>query len=157
MLNITSLKVDEVLLIIIIALLIFLLVHKHWTSRPSDSNQPEELGISSFVEKVRTELYQAEEKRLKTNEAALFKLDKFDLEINFVVKSSLTANGSITHELVTVSGQTETSSEKVQKITLHMIAASAEKYKQPVEKNPIQGEEVKEYETKPPATKGGNP
>ena len=128
--NITNLKLDDMLLVVIIILLIFMLIHKHWSDRLGKANQPEEIGISNLVERVRTELRQAEEKRLNDNDPSLFKLENVDLEINFVIKHSGTANAGITLEPVTVGGQTEVSAEKVQKVTLHLKTNPAERYQE---------------------------
>lgn len=155
MLNITNIKLDDALLVAIIVLLIFLLVHKHWFNRSSNTNPSQEIGIKNLVEKVRSELKQAEEERQKANESALFKVDKFDLEINYVVKIDSTATAGIKLEPITVGGQTETSSEKVQKITLHLIPAASTEYEESSKgQKPISSEEIRDYDAKPPSTKG---
>jgi hypothetical protein len=95
-----------------------------------NANQPQDIGISSLVEKVRTELRQAEDARINAQESSLFLLERVDLEINYVIKLSDTATAGIKLEPVTVGGQTETSSEKVQKVTLHLVANIPEKIKE---------------------------
>ena len=84
MFNVSSLKVDDVLLLAVIILLIFLFAHKRWYGRQGDSNQAQELGTNSLVDKVRTELQEAEKIRLKTEADKFFRVDTFDLEISTI-------------------------------------------------------------------------
>ena len=62
----------------------------------------------------------ADENRISKNEAALFEVKTFDLEINFVAKTTEKESGEIKTELIAISGGNENTVERLQKITLHL-------------------------------------
>lgn len=115
MFNLTSLKVDFALGVIVVSvILIALYVHRQ--TPPSQTNTIDGLGITELVNKVKADLVRAE----NDGTAKMFIVKTFDLEINFVVKARQSESGEIKYEVVTLGAENETSTEKVQKITLHM-------------------------------------
>jgi hypothetical protein len=79
------------------------------------------LGVTEFIRQVKSELNRAEDERIKNQEEAGFRLKDFDLEISFVVKVSSAQNGKVEYQLVTVDNQLRSDSERIQKLTLHMV------------------------------------
>lgn len=119
MLNLNPLKTD-LLIGIIILLLIALMIYNHWRIAPNNPERVDGLGVRDLIEQVKSELKDAEKARIDKNEAALFKVKDFDLEINFVVGTHSTMSGGVNPPLIAVSANTEISSERIQKIKLHM-------------------------------------
>lgn len=117
---ITISKLDIVLGIIILFLINFLAYTHLFRSKNSDSQEVQEAEIHDIIEKVRTELKMADENRISKNEAALFEVKTFDLEINFVAKTTEKESGEIKTELIAISGGNENTVERLQKITLHL-------------------------------------
>ena len=81
------------------------------------------LEIKDLVQEVRAELAAVEKDMREKGEIALFELDKFELELNFVVRASTKDTVGAKTELVTAESEIEKGSEKVQKLTLHWNAA----------------------------------
>jgi hypothetical protein len=84
------------------------------------------IGIPAFVQQVREELIASDIQRGRTNMPALFTAKSVDLEIAFVAKKSDSASGKLTLEVVDVDAKRELSSEKTQKMTLHLDIAQPE-------------------------------
>jgi hypothetical protein len=80
------------------------------------------LGIDTLIEQVKQDLENLDDRRRQQNKAALFIVESFDLEINFVVRESQSGEAGLKYEVVTVGGKSEVNTEKVQKITLRMKA-----------------------------------
>jgi hypothetical protein len=116
---ITLSKLDVTLGLVILAL-VLVLIYNHLKVRIGAAETPHEAEIHEIIETVRAELKQADDERIKKNEPALFEVKTFDLEINFLAKSAETQSGGLKTELVAISGGSEVSSERVQKITLHL-------------------------------------
>lgn len=121
MLDIFTVKSDTIIVIVIILLLGFLL-YNHRKSGLSSNNDDTRLGVKELIEKVRGELIELDRKRIEANEAHLFELKDFELEVNFVVKESNTQKGAFDFKVVTVGGEAGFSSEQTQKIVLRMTA-----------------------------------
>ena len=115
-------KTDEIIISIVILILVFLLVYKYLKREPPEVDQA--LNIDKLIQQVKLDLEKVDEERIKQQKAALFKVDDFDLELNFVVKQTTSSEASAkpVYELVTIGGKTEVSAEKIQKIKLHMKA-----------------------------------
>ena len=79
--------------------------------------------MADLIEQVKSDLESIDEKRIDKNEAPLFSVETFDLEINFVVRESQSGEVRGEYEVVTVGGRSEFSAEKIQKIVLHLKAA----------------------------------
>jgi len=88
--------------------------------RTTPTNAREGLGVNELIREVKQELRQASDEMRQNNEAALFQLKTFDLEVSFVARAVATTSGKVTYELVAVDNQLETSSERTQKLMLHM-------------------------------------
>jgi Trypsin-co-occurring domain 2 len=123
MLGSNSLKIDDIVLGSVILLLGFLLVLRHWkVEQTSNSNNPK-LGVADLIEQVKNDLESMDQKRIDKNEAPLFNVETFDLEINFVVRESQSGEVKGEYQVVTVGGRSEFSAEKIQKIVLHLKTA----------------------------------
>lgn len=77
--------------------------------------------ISSIIRAVKAELTKAQRTMVASGEAAMFQVNTFDLELNFVIRE---ATGSSIQggapQFLVVSETNEYSRERVQKIQLHM-------------------------------------
>lgn len=105
---------------IIIILGIGIYLHLRTTGSVREKHQS--LGISDLIDSVRKELALSEEGRIKRGEPALFTVDKFDLDIKFVVNKSTSNSGKMELSVVTLDGGKTESSELVQTIHLEMKA-----------------------------------
>ena len=97
------------------------------------------LGIDKVIRDVKKELVASDQKRIENQEAALFQVKDFDLEIQFVVRESTTTGGEAKYEVITVNTELKDELEKVQKITLHFTAAQPKEEKEKVTENPNPG------------------
>lgn len=88
-----------------------------------EHDQEELLGVTDMVRQVKAELEAAEQERIERNEAALFLLESFDLEINFVLRNSSSRSVGFSPQFLVVNENTNVSTEKVQKLRLHMRAS----------------------------------
>jgi hypothetical protein len=120
--SIASLKLEDIVLASVILLLAFLLFHRYWRSEPESSLSDGTLGVADLIEKVKSDLETVDRQRIERDEAPLFNVDSFDLEINFVVKEGQSTSAQGEYKVLTVGGTSEVSSEKVQKIVLHLKA-----------------------------------
>jgi hypothetical protein len=113
--------------------------------------EDEPLGIAQVVRRVKQELYEADIERDERGEAALFELDSFDLELNFVVETRGAAKAGTDFALVVLGKEAEVSSQRIQKIHLHMKAAAPVTGRKPVGAAPpaLSAEEL----TTPPPSK----
>ncbi len=107
---------------IIILILLAISVYNHRKDGSPDAGKAEGLGVKELIEEVKSELVKSEQSRMAANQASLFELKDFDLEIKFVVNERRTESGKIEYQVVTVGGETTFSSERVQTIKLHMTA-----------------------------------
>src|SRR5262245_31478110 len=80
--------------------------------QPPLSEQP--LDVRCLIESVKAELVAAEKAQRQRNEAALFELKTFDMEINYLVRNS----GGLKAEVVGVGTNLDSGSERVQKLHL---------------------------------------
>lgn len=123
MTTITSLKLEDIVLASVILLLAFILFHKYWKSDPASNVTDGTLGVAELIEKVKSDLEKVDRQRIERDEAALFNVESFDLEINFVVKEGQSTSATGEYKVLTVGGTSQVSSEKVQKIVLHLKTA----------------------------------
>jgi Trypsin-co-occurring domain 2 len=157
MLNITPMKFDLIIAAIIF-LLVALMLFNRWKLATDESGADQGLGVKELIENVKAELIEAEQNRIKSNKAALFETKDFDLEINFVVNTRRKGTGKLEIQVVTIGGETEISSEKIQKIKLHMTAIPPSAGRQPAAGSPLsQQEDTITYDPQPPAKKGQEP
>jgi hypothetical protein len=122
MFNFLAIKSEEAVLGFVIIVLLSLLIYKHWKGQPALAPPKKELEIKQLIETVKQQLEAADQEREADGKAPLFRVETFQLEVNFVVKDSHSANASGNFEVVTVGGQTEFSREQVQKISLQFKA-----------------------------------
>jgi hypothetical protein len=119
--EITSPKLDLILASGIIVLLV-LLIYSYRKQNLAEKDTSARLGVKELIEKVKSELVATEKKRIESNEAPLFLLKDFELEINFVVKEGTTQKGDVDFKVVTVGGTSDYTTEQTQKIKLVMTA-----------------------------------
>lgn len=89
------------------------------TERASESR----LELTVLIDKVKMELVTAEEDRIKRGERPFFLLQGVDLEVNFVAETK--ASGEV--KLVAVTGTSETSLSRSQRVTVHLNPAPGRK------------------------------
>jgi hypothetical protein len=152
MLNINPLKLDLVLGAVIV-LLVAIIIYNHRRIVIHESNKEEGLGVKDLIENVKKELVETEKNRLAANEPALFEIKDFDLEINFVVSTRRTLTGQLEYKVVTVGDETQVSSERVQKITLHMTAIPPNIQKEKASESPLNTEGAPVTSEQPPEEK----
>lgn len=102
------------------------------------TNYSEEYGIKQIINAVRKEIIAAQDEIIQKNEAALFQMETFDIELSFVVSHQSAANLSVDvpPKFLVIGADTDYKKEQVQKIVLHFSVLK------PTE--PINGEIVKE-------------
>lgn len=88
-----------------------------WTS----SESTPELRISSIIRKVKEELVAADSARIAANEAALFSLRDFELDLSFVVRR--TAEAKAGYELIALEANAGVETQQVQRIHLRWEVA----------------------------------
>jgi hypothetical protein len=87
----------------------------------------QKLEVGELIEKVHTELADAELELRKTGAPALFTVKSFDLEISFVAKAEV--GGKL--KLVADEAAVKSAGEKAQKIVLHLEVKQPEKFSTP--------------------------
>jgi K+ transporter len=130
MLNISPPKLDVIFAVGIIVLLIFM-IYNNRKSTLVETDNSTRLGVQELIEKVKSELIATEKKRVEANEAPLFMLQDFELEINFVVKENTTQKGDFDFKVITVGSAADYGSEKTQTIKLRMTAAQPQHQETP--------------------------
>lgn len=137
MLGIPSSKLD----IIIVLGIIFLLVVMLYNNRKSISifnKDSAELGVQDLIEKVKDELIKTEQKRIKDGRDPLFELKDFELEINFVVTNRNKESGGFDFKVVTLEGERDISSERIQKVKLRMAAIPPQEHQAEASEVPLE-------------------
>ncbi len=123
MTGLTLARTDDIVIGIVLLILFALLAYRHLRAEAVEGPSADgQLHIDKLIEQVKQDLEAADEKRIRENKAALFKTETFDLDINFVVRQTASANAQLSYEVVTVGGKSEISAEKVQRISLHFKA-----------------------------------
>jgi hypothetical protein len=123
MTSLTLAKAEDIVIGIVILTLLALLAYKHLTSDVAGNKPPETgLGIDKLITQVKHDLEVVDEERIRENKAALFRVETFNLEVNFVVRRTDSAEAQMKYEVVTIGGKSDVSAEKVQKIILHFKA-----------------------------------
>ena len=84
----SKMNIESLLLIIVIAVLIYLFFYKLNTNKAVADDKNKQLKIYELVRSVKSELENLNDTMLAKNEAALFAVKSFDLELNFVVTKS---------------------------------------------------------------------
>lgn len=101
-----------------------ILVSPRITDRLAQPGSPEAEGLQlkTLIRQVKKELQEADQEALDNNEAALFELKEFDLDVNIL------ASGKTIHDakVVTVGSNVEVGRERVQHIHLVWTAAREE-------------------------------
>lgn len=112
--------------------------------------EPAALGVQDLIEKVKEELIKTEEKRINAKQAPLFELKDFELEINFVITASEKEAGSFEFKAVTLNSETETTTEKTQKIILRMSAVQPQIQQEKASPSPLNVKESTIISQPPP-------
>jgi len=122
-----SLKLVVAVVLILLLPQIVPYIHSRFAQAPPpQARPPEGLGITDLIRKVKQELAAADEQARQNREAALFQMKDFDLELSFMVQARSVTHGKVNYELVAVDSETQTGSERVQKIRLHMTTVTPE-------------------------------
>jgi hypothetical protein len=95
------------------------------------------LGVKEFIADLKSELSQLEEERNQKNEAAVFDIVTFDLEISFMVRASSQQKAGVEYQIVTADSEIQNGIEKIQKLTVHM--------------KPIGNQKIPDLKTGPPS------
>lgn len=90
---------------------------------PAQSGQDKGLGVEEMVRAVRKDLEAAEDTMTARNEAALFNVKHFDLEISFVAHETRRGSGKFEYHVLTLDTERQISTERIQKLQLHFEAA----------------------------------
>jgi hypothetical protein len=80
--------------------------------------------LDSLTQVIRAEVYRADSVSTMREQFELFRLRNFDLELNFVVKETWTAEGKLEVTPVVVSANSAYERERVQKIAFHFDVSS---------------------------------
>ena len=76
------------------------------------------LGIQDLIRDVREELAASEQARTDGGQAAMFRVEEFDLEISFIVRADVKQGAQASYQVLTVDSETRTARENVQKLIL---------------------------------------
>lgn len=151
----SNIKLEDIILIAIVVLIVVLFIVKHRSGRIGAEDQGE-IGVGNLIKRVTEELRKAEGDRRKADHKAIFKVEKFDLEVNFVVKMSDSGEAKFSIEPLTLGGKEEIAREKIQKVILHMSALEPPEYQESaVETKSPKGGKVRVYGERPPDKEGG--
>ena len=82
--------------------------------------------LSSVITELKRQIAHEEEHAAENNEADLFVLKDIDLELSFTVKQERSVEGKLEPKLIAVTSTTSVSSERVQKMTFHLIPVQPE-------------------------------
>ena len=115
------LPLGRVLLLVLLTVLLVYWSQRHALDRPL-VGPGQSLEIKNLIRKVKQELGEAEAEAIRNNELPLFKLEEFEMEINYVIRAS----GGLKAEVVSVGGSSEVGTEKVQKLRLRWSAVAPE-------------------------------
>jgi hypothetical protein len=112
-------KMEIVILAAVLILNLILLYNKIFKK---DIQQDDEvtLNIKDLTLNVKDQLEKIDSVREKKNEFPLFKVESFDLELNFIIKKTNSNSAKFENELITISNGQDYAKEQVQKIVLHM-------------------------------------
>ena len=115
------------------------------------------LGVKDLIRAVKKELAEADQERDESNEEALFKVEQFELEINFMIGRHSTAGAELNvPEFIVIDKESKVAAERVQKIKLMMkvIPPRLEQDEVSGFTESAQPQEVIELNPRPPAKKG---
>lgn len=112
-------RFDMFLLIVATCLLALVLLRSlRSEAKVNDSKNRQGLGISRLVREVRSELEALDRERMAQGADALFLVDEFELELNFVATKSAKTQAGAEFEVVTVGAEQQFGQEEIQKLTL---------------------------------------
>lgn len=109
--------------LLVMALPFALAEYATFALRHAERARESRLELTALIDKVKTELVAAEEERIKRGERPFFLLHGVDLEVNFVAETK--AGGEV--KLIAVTGTSETSLSKSQRVTVHLNPAPGRK------------------------------
>ncbi len=116
------------------------------------------LGVKEFIADLKSELSQLEEERNQKNEAAVFDIVTFDLEISFMVRASSQQKAGVEYQIVTADSEIQNGIEKIQKLTVHMKPIGNQKIPDLRTGPPLEDNSATESVIdKPPPRKGTKP
>lgn len=86
-----------------------------------------EIGIATFLQHVRDELEQAEERRQESGKKELFSLQDIELELSFTVSEDITAKGGLSIKVISVEAGGGLNSATVHKAKLTLTISESAK------------------------------
>jgi Trypsin-co-occurring domain 2 len=115
---------ERYFLVAIIVGAFYLLLKDIFTSKV-DTRSTADLNIRDLTLNVKSQLKELDSIREKNKELPLFKVESFDLEINFAIKQVQNSDNKFEYKVLTIEDKNEFSKEQIQKITLHMKTTSS--------------------------------
>jgi hypothetical protein len=113
--------------VLFVAVLIVLLSQLPWiyvklhTKAAIATESRSDTTLASVLENLRHNLEESNRGRLKSGDPASLQMQSIDLELNFIVKATSQADAKMSFHVVTAGTEWQQESEKVQKITIHMV------------------------------------
>ena len=107
----------------------------------TSSEQP--LGVKALIQAVKNELYETDKERIEKDEAALFTVENFELEINFIVSNRTKGSAQLGPEFIVVNKEMDVASERVQKIKLFLTVNREQERKSKVAREPFPAADLK--------------
>jgi hypothetical protein len=119
-LNKYKMNLDFILFVVAIVLLLYLGINR--VLRHSATLREEEIPLKIYplVREVKEQLTKLNQTMNDSNEAALFAVKNFDLELNFVIRKSTQNEVGFESDIVTIKKGNDINNEQVQKIFIHM-------------------------------------
>lgn len=112
-------KMENILLLLAIVSLLSVLILR--LKNKKESNQVVTLDVKNLILNLTQQLEEVSKINLKMNRFPPYIIKNADIEANFVVKEGVNSKGGITYEIVTAESENIYESNKVQKISLHLV------------------------------------
>src|SRR5690242_20584474 len=101
----------------------------------TSENLSDGIGIPAFVDRVREELMDSDRKREQEGKPPLLKSRSVDLEFSFVAKKTTGVGSKVALQVIDVDAKRDISSEKTQKMVLHLDVSQPESLEIPPSTN----------------------
>ena len=104
----------------VVALMSFIALRRFSAEPAERARVTEELGVGDLLQRIKAELRAADEQQVRSGSAALFQVGAVDVEISYATRRVVSAEGKVEYRVVALTGAAEESSERGQKITIHL-------------------------------------
>lgn len=111
------------------------------------------LGVKALIRAVKKELYEADRERIEKDEAALFRVENFELEINFIVSNRTKGSAELGPQFIVVNKEMDIASERVQKIKLFITVNREQERKGKIATGPFPATDSKSEDLAVPPPK----